>query len=416
MPAAVGMLWMPPQAGQGGSAATTAPASARDDPGGSRPHTMFALAADAFNRPSETFVRAHLQDVAPDRTVLLCRDGRGAEAFGRPVLSELSPYPAPRHPGERLAAALRHRWRRYVDPALCGPDERRVRAFLQLHGATALMAEYGQNGLLLRRACVRAGVPLFVHFHGHDATLLGRLPEFRRHYRRLFRDAAGIIAPSRFLADRLHAIGCPLQKLHVSPNGIDPKLFRPTTREPGRVLAVGRLLAVKGPLQTLQAFANVLREVPDAHLDVVGDGPLRAACEDLRDRLGMTGSVTFHGARPHDVVVDLMGRAALFVQHSVTAPDGQAESFGISLIEANASEVPVVSTRSGGIPDTVAEGETALLVEENDVEGMAAAMLSLLRDPERAAAMGRAGRARVEAGFSRATVGARLRAIMGLEA
>ena len=376
---------------------------------------MFALAADSLSRPSETFVRAHLHDILPERTVVLCRDGRGAEVFGCPVLSEISPYPAPRHLGERIATALRWRWRRYADPALGGPDERRVRAFLQHHGVTALMAEYGQNGLLLRRACRRAGVPLFVHFHGHDVMRLGRLPEFRRHYRRLFADAAGVIAPSRFLADQLHDLGCPESKLHVSPNGVDPAMFPPSMREAGRVLAVGRLMAMKAPLQTLRAFAIVHRAMPEARLDMVGAGPLQEACAALLDELGLGGAVTLHGARPHAEVVALMGRAALFVQHSVTAPDGQTESFGISLIEANASEVPVVSTRSGGIPDTVADGETALLVEENDVEGMAEAMLALLRDPARATAMGKAGRARVEAGFSRAAVAARLRGIMGLE-
>jgi glycosyltransferase involved in cell wall biosynthesis len=109
-----------------------------------------------------------------------------------------------------------------------------------------------------------------------------------------------------------------------------------------------------------------------------------------------------------------MGKAQAFVQHSVEASDGDCEGLPVAILEAMGHGLPVVSTRHSGIPEAVSDGETGLLVEEHDVDGMADAMCALLEDPARAEAMGRAGRARVEAHFTHEKTAARLREIMGL--
>lgn len=374
-----------------------------------------AIAAPSFRGSSETFIRAHVRTVAPGTTVLLCEDGHDSERLGCPVLSHLAAYPRPRSLLERVGNGLRFRWRYRIDPALRGRAEKRVRAFLDAYRPTAVLAEYGPMGCRLRVACGRADVPLFVHFHGADATKLGERRFWRRHYRKLFRDAAGVIVPSRFLADRMRALGCADAKLHVSPNGVDPTQFRPSRREPGRVLAVGRLVEKKGPLLTIKAFARVCSSIEDATLDIVGDGPLRERCIKLVRAEGLERAVTFHGVQPPERIVELLSRAALFAQHSVTAPNGDAESFGISLAEAQAAEVPVVATDHNGFRETIADGETGILVPEHDVDSMAGAMIALLRDPDRTAAMGRAGRERVLAHFTQDRTAARLREIMALD-
>jgi glycosyltransferase involved in cell wall biosynthesis len=266
----------------------------------------------------------------------------------------------------------------------------------------------------MRLTCKRAQIPLYVHFHGSDATKVARKRRWRRHYRQLFRDATGIIVPSSFLADRLHKLGCPEDKLHVSPHGIDPNSFEESTREKGRLIAIGRLVEKKAPHLTIRAFAAVRRQRPDCTLDIVGDGPLHAVCMEEINRLGLGECVRLHGAQSPEYVKDLLKRAALFVQHSVTAHDGDMESFGISLIEAMASGIPVVTTDHNGFSETVIYGETGYLVKEHDVEGMAAVILSLLGDPDKEIRMGRAGRARVEEAFTNERAAARLREIMSL--
>lgn len=373
-----------------------------------------AIVSNSLNAPSETFIRAHIRDIAPGQTVVLCHDGEGAEDLKVPVLSEIRSAPTPRRFSERIAQFLHQILRPFLDPSLRGSSERRVRNFLKLHKVKTVLAEFGQNGSRMRLACRRAQIPLYVYFHGSDATKVARKRRWRRHYRQLFRDATGIVVPSGFLADRLRKLGCPENKLHVSPHGIDPKSFEESTREIGRLLAIGRLVEKKGPHLTIRAFAEVRRWRPDCTLDIVGDGPLHAMCVEEIKRLGLGESVRLHGAQSPEYVKRLLKRAALFVQHSVTAHDGDMESFGISLIEAMASGIPVVTTDHNGFSETVIHGETGYLVGEHDVEEMAAVILALFEDPDQAVRIGRAGRTRVEEVFTYELAAARLREIMAL--
>lgn len=370
------------------------------------------IAATSFSQPSETFVRAHAVTIRPAETVLLCRDGRGSESLGYPVLSNVDPYPEPRNLSERLFNALRFRWHARVDRALCGVSEMRVREFFRQHDVTHCLAEFGPTGCLVRRAARNANVRLFVHFHGYDATSLPKQAAWRRNYARLFHDAAGIIAPSRFILERLSELGCPPEKLHVSPCGIDPLDFVETRREPGQLLAIGRFVDKKAPLTTINAFSRIASLVPEAQLQMVGDGPLLGAAQDLVAQLNLSNRVVFHGSQPHEVVRTLLGRASVFVQHSVTAPDGDTEGLPVAILEAMASGLPVVSTRHSGIPDVVSDGETGCLVDEHDTEGMAQSVLALLRDPEAATRMGKAAAPRIREAFSHEATAARLRRIM----
>lgn len=374
-----------------------------------------AVAAHSFGQPSETFIRAHVEYIAPGCTVLFCQHDDGVLELGCPVLAELRGFANARGPVERLKNSLRFRWWRYIDPALRGADEARVREFLRRHEVQALLAEFGPNGNLLRVACKRASVPLYVHFHGYDATQLAREASMRRHYRALFRDAAGIIAPSEFLLKRIEGLGCPPSKLHVSPCGIELPEAVHRESSSARFLAVGRLIEKKSPLSTLRAFARVAKRHADAALDLVGKGPLFDACTSEVRRLGIADRVTLHGAISHDEVLSLMNSAFAFVQHSVEAQNGDCEGLPVAILEAMGAGMPVVSTWHSGIPEAVSHGKTGYLVAEHDIEGMAEAMILLLEDRPRAEAMGKAGRARVEAHFTHEKTAARLRQIMGLE-
>jgi hypothetical protein len=192
--------------------------------------------------------------------------------------------------------------------------------------------------------------------------------------------------------------------------------FPPTRSEPGRALAVGRLVEGKAPDLTLRAFAMAAGQFPGAHLDMVGAGPLQALCEAVIAVHGLEQRVTLHGARDHDFVAGLMSRAAMFVQHSVVDSTGGTEGFPTAISEAMCSQLPVVATRHSGIPEHVHDGVSGFLVAEGDVEGMAAAMARLLADPALAAEMGAAGRQHALAHLDRERAHQRLREIMDLDA
>lgn len=374
-----------------------------------------AIAAPSFHQPSETFLRTHVATIAPDRTVLLCEDGTGAESFGRPVLSDLDPYPSPYNFQERVWNAVRYRWRKWIDQSISGAGERRARAFFNRHGVTHCLAEFGPMGCRVLRISARSGVKLFVHFHGFDATALPKQSAWRRQYRRLFVSAEGVIAPSQFIANRLADLGCPQSKLHVSPCGIEPDNFLLTRRDVGQVLAVGRMVEKKAPLLTIRAFAEAARDHPDSHLHMIGDGPLLDQARALVTLEGWDDLVTLYGAVSHNEVHALLERAAVFLQHSVVGKDGDTEGLPVAILEAMAAGIPVVSTRHSGIPEAVTEGKTGLLVDEHDLEGMTVSISHLLANPVEAEEMGLAGRERAQTDFSNEVVAERLRNIMGLK-
>ena len=120
---------------------------------------------------------------------------------------------------------------------------------------------------------------------------------------------------------------------------------------------------------------------------MVGDGPLLQDARQLVNDLQLQGRVRFLGVEIPQEVAALMRQVRVFVQHSLMASDGSEES--VSVMEAQLSALPVVSTRHAGIPDVVIDGGTGLLVEEGDVRGMAEAMERLMADSELAARFGR---------------------------
>ena len=143
-------------------------------------------------------------------------------------------------------------------------------------------------------------------------------------------------------------------------------MFAPAPKSRNRFLAVGRFIDKKRPDLTVRAFCEAAKDHPDAMLEMIGDGPLMPACKALVAKSGLDGQVLFHGELPHDAVRDRLSRAQFFLQHSVTAPDGNTEGLPTAIQEAMAAGAVVLSTRHAGIPEIVRHGETGLLVAEND--------------------------------------------------
>jgi len=344
--------------------------------------------------PSETFITSHVTDLPA--SVLLVHGWRPS-VDGRAVLS--------------LPKRLVYRTWRTVSGA--GLEQEMTAAYckvLRRHRAKAVLAEYGPTGVRVMGACRRLNVPLIVHFHGFDASLRTILDEFGGRYPAMFAQAAGIIAVSQAMRHKLIAMGAPPGKVEYNPCGVDCGQFAgasPAGAAPIFV-SVGRFVDKKGPQLTLAAFADVHRVEPDARLRMIGDGPRLDECRALAVRLGVDPAVTFLGHQPPSIVQQEMRSARCFVQHSIEAATGDCEGTPVGILEAGASGLPVVSTRHGGIPDVIVEGETGFLVDERDVAGMATRMLELARSPELAARMGERASARIATHFSKAGSLARL--------
>jgi glycosyltransferase involved in cell wall biosynthesis len=187
----------------------------------------------------------------------------------------------------------------------------------------------------------------------------------------------------------------PERKLRVIHNGIDLTRFAPVkgVPNPRRAIHVARIAdPPKDHTTLLRAVRRVADVVPDFHLEIVGDGPQRGAVEQLCDELRLRDNVTLMGFRSD--VAERIGQCGLAMLSSLT------EGLSITLLEAMAMGLPVVATDVGGNREVVAQGKTGILVPAEQPEAMAEAMLTLIRSPEQAAAMGAAGRERMEDGFN----------------
>ena len=265
-----------------------------------------------------------------------------------------------------------------------------------------VLAEYGITGVEVMHGCRLAGVPLIVHFHGRDAFHEGVLEEYRTRYAALFQFAAGVVAVSREMRQQLIELGAPAEKVHHIPYWVDCRQFTGAepANAPPQLLAVGRFVEKKAPYLTVLAFARARQRIPELRLTMIGEGPLLGTCRHLAQLYGVADAVEFTGARDHRFVQHRMAGARAFVQHSVRACDGDCEGTPVAILEAQASGLPVIATRHMGIRDVVLEGQTGLLVDEQDVQAMADAMVRVAREPAVAARWGQAGRRRVLTEFS----------------
>jgi colanic acid/amylovoran biosynthesis glycosyltransferase len=274
--------------------------------------------------------------------------------------------------------------------------------FFRKNRVDAVLAEYGPTGVAVMEACRRASLPLIVHFHGVDASDHETLFEYGEGYRQLFSAAAAIIAVSQDMEAALLALGAPRGRLHYNPYGVDGAFFKQAqpAQQPPHFLAAGRFVDKKAPHLTLLAFSQVVQAYPEARLTMYGDGNLWEACKQLSMALKIADKVSFPGHCSHSELAAAMHRARAFVQHSVKATYGDSEGTPVAVLEAGASGLPVVATRHGGMKDAVVHGETGFLVNERDIDGMAAYMLKLAQEPELAAALGARARVHITANFS----------------
>jgi glycosyltransferase involved in cell wall biosynthesis len=161
---------------------------------------------------------------------------------------------------------------------------------------------------------------------------------------------------------------------------------------PPTILFAGRLHVEKGVFVLLDAFAFVRQKIPTARLLIAGDGPARAQlAENIRTQ-NLSGSIQMLGVVKNREMVSIFHRADVFCAPSITTRKW-AEQVGASALQAMACGLPVVSTRSGSIPEYIPEGVAGILVQEQDASALADALVTLLSNPTRAAEMGQHARA-----------------------
>jgi len=339
-------------------------------------HTVFR-----YGLPSETFIRDLLAVVETQGWENWVA-ARGIEDLSSsPLAPERIRVPSDPPPlAPRVAARL--------VPGFTGRRMRARHGYLQLAREIrpdVIHAHFGWTGVDAVLAARRLDVPLLVSFHGTDLTVDAWQPHWRPYYERLLKAADRVTVVSRFLEDKLRALGYE-DNVDVLPAGVDPERFAfrgpRQADERMRLLFVGRLIECKGLDVLLHALAIVRRAEPGVSLEVIGDGPTREVAEQLTDSLGLCDAVEFRGAQSHEQVSRALGRSDVLVAPSRTMPNGQAEGSPVVTKEALAVGVPVVATDAGGLPETLPVECRRRIVPEGDSEGLAAEVTRLWCDAQ----------------------------------
>jgi glycosyltransferase involved in cell wall biosynthesis len=319
-----------------------------------------------------------------------------------------------------------------------GLDRRGVESVLVVPRGSALEAEAGRRGLPVRplpmageldllfvarlRRLLADERPDLIHLHSRrGADTLGALAaRWARVPVVLSRrvdnpEPSWAVGPKYRLYDRVVTIsqairgvlvsqGVPAEKIRCVPSALDPEPWqRPCDREAFRALlslpADGPLVGMaaqfiprKGHQLLLEAVPLLLGRHPGVRFLLFGTGPLRGTVADRVREMGLQASVLLPGFRD-----DL---PSLLPCLDVLVHPASLEGLGVILLQASAAGVPVVAAAVGGIPEAVEDGHNGLLVPPGDAVALAAAVASLLDDPERARAMGERGRTRVRSRFS----------------
>ncbi|MGY1773369.1 glycosyltransferase family 4 protein [Blastococcus sp. SYSU D00813] len=342
----------------------------------------------------QTFVAALLARRPPDSLVVLASRSPGWEEHDAAL-----PYPVVRRPTAMLLPT-RGAARAAADLA------RRYGCDTAFYGAAAPL---GLLAPALRSAGVRHQVGAT---HGHETGWVA-VPGGRQLMRRIAAELDVLTYISEYTRGRLEpALRGRARMAQLSP-GVDVEAFSPAADgtavrrryglgEAPVVVCVSRLVARKGQDVLVAGWPRVLARHPDARLLLVGGGPEEAALRRAVAARGLGDSVVLTGPVPPGQLPDHYAAGDVFAMPCRTRRGGlDVEGLGMVYLEAAACGLPVVAGTSGGAPEAVQDGVTGRVVADpRSPEGVAAVLTGLLDDPERARAMGRAGRAWVEQRWS----------------
>jgi glycosyltransferase involved in cell wall biosynthesis len=266
-----------------------------------------------------------------------------------------------------------------------------------------VLAHFGGAGAAIAPVAVELGIPLVVVFHAFDLFMRQFRPAT---YAALWASGAQAVVVSEHGKQRLLELGCPAGRARVIHCGVDVSRFAVAAdRQSGdigfRFVTIGRFVEKKGFDDLIRAMDAIRgRLALPVRLDIWGEGPLKQRLEGLVKRLGLRDAVTFKGVAASQAVPQLLRQYDAFILPSKTARNGDTEGIPITLLEAQAAGLPVVTTRHAGIPEALPPANHGLLAREGDVRDLAEKMLSLAGRREGWREMGSRGREWVAREFS----------------
>lgn len=276
---------------------------------------------------------------------------------------------------------------------------------------------FGESGVALVKL-KQAGVikgKIVTTFHGYDAHFTDQdLIEKRKFYDELFQNGEWFTANSQYTRKKICTLGCLEEKAVRIPVGLNTMKYSVEHRQYNiknklNIVSVGRLITVKGYSYGIEAIWHLLNlGFVDIQYLIVGSGELESDLQKQIENLGLEFYVKLMGSKSQEEIIEIMSQSDVFLHPAISDNDGRQEAQGLVLQEAQAMEMAVVATRTGGIPDGVIENETAILVDEKDSVAIANALKKFIEDKELISRFGKRGRKYVEKHFDIAKLNERL--------
>jgi N-acetyl-alpha-D-glucosaminyl L-malate synthase BshA len=244
----------------------------------------------------------------------------------------------------------------------------------------------------LAKQILQSNLKVITTLHGTDITLVGRDESYLPITKFGIEVSDGVTAVSQWLKDETERNFSTDKAIDVVPNFVDPARFKRDrnalcqtfgAQSEKLVCHVSNFRPVKRVMDVVETFARIVKQVP-SRLLMIGDGPDRSRAEAFARTHGLRDHILFLGNVPN--LEEVLGGCDVFLLPS------ESESFGMAALEAMASEVPVIATRSGGLPEVVTHGETGYLLPVGDVDAMAECAIEILRDDDLRHRMGRRAR------------------------
>lgn len=280
---------------------------------------------------------------------------------------------------------------------------KKAERILKRRDAQLIHAHFGFNGYFALRMKQEMDIPLITNFYGCDVSSYPRKKKIRSNYQILFQEGDCFLVEGEYMKSLLVGLGCPEEKINLQRIAIpiDRIKFRSrgakTREENVTLIFCGRLEEKKGLLYALKAVEVVRRKNNNFSFRIIGDGSQKEMIEKYIKAHNMSDYVRMLGFLTYDEYLEEMQKADIFIHPSITASNGDMEGGApTTILEAQASGMPVVSSNHADIPNIVVPGKSALLSEEKDYENIAENIVYLLENQEIWEQMGSIGRDFVE--------------------
>ena len=358
-----------------------------------------------FGHISETFITDQSIGVGDHIKMLVCNKTENIDKIDPPFpVVEVADVPSGFQ--DRLFSFLNRKRRRIEKYSLPYKTESKIHEILQEKKIELIHCHYGPSGLAMLDLAKKFSIPLLVTFHGYDASFLLRDEEYKRRLSSLF-DYAYCIVVSKEMERALKRVGMISGRHKLIPCGVKVDSIKRKERgstikdEILTVLHSGRLTEKKGVGDLLKVIEE-LKTISNASFQfkIIGGGDELPNLRKFVEENKMENYVSFLGPIPHKEVLQNMLKADLFVLNSRIAKNGDSEGLPVSILEAMATGLPVVSTIHAGIPEAISHDYNGLLVPEKDNEKLKENILLLLKSPEKRELLGVNARKTVENNYS----------------